>query len=508
LPEIRRVDLCGTVLALHAWGQSEARKFNWYEAPPEETLVSAERLLALLGALNSETNGKITPLGRKLMTLPVHPRLGRLMIAAGEEGMLSTGAAMAALLSEKDIAAPSKEHPRDRHAKLRGSSDLLVRLEMLEYAEKRRFAANLWEEGIDPNAARQVARVRDELLRSVGFAVRTNERHGSHSEPYNEEVLLKLLLLAYPDRVARRRGSDPSAAVAVGGGGLRLAKESVVQDAEFFLALDARHDQRNIRSEALVKIASAIEEKWLEELYPQFIRRQRVLEYDPQRQRVVARGTVSFFDLVLREEKDAPVDSVAAGPILADALRKQAMEIFQNDPAASAFLSRLALLRKAMPEQDWPTMDEQQLGQILADACLNKRSLAEITSPGLATLLRNQLLYPLDRLFEQHAPEALEVPSGSWIKLDYSGPAPVLAVRLQELFGWTDTPRIAGGRIPVVLHLLGPNYRPVQITEDLRNFWKTTYFQVRKDLRARYPKHSWPEDPLTAKPEAKGRRKR
>ena len=134
-------------------------------------------------------------------------------------------------------------------------------------------------------------------------------------------------------------------------------------------------------------------------------------------------------------------------------------------------------------------------------------STTSAASP-LAPLLLGRLPYPLDRLLEQHAPPAIEVPTGNRIKLDYAaGAKPVLAVRLQELFGWTDTPRIAGGRVPVVLHLLGPNYRPVQITEDLRSFWSTTYFQVRKDLRVRYPKHSWPEDPLTAKPEAKGRRR-
>jgi ATP-dependent helicase HrpB len=127
----------------------------------------------------------------------------------------------------------------------------------------------------------------------------------------------------------------------------------------------------------------------------------------------------------------------------------------------------------------------------------------------MGALLRGQLAYPLDRVLEEQAPESIEVPTGNRIRLSYGkDEPPVLAVRLQELFGWTDTPRVAGGRVPVKLELLGPNYRPVQVTEDLRNFWATTYFQVRKDLRARYPKHSWPEDPLTATPQANGGRRR
>jgi ATP-dependent helicase HrpB len=143
---------------------------------------------------------------------------------------------------------------------------------------------------------------------------------------------------------------------------------------------------------------------------------------------------------------------------------------------------------------------------MLAEACAGRRSREELRSVPLGALLKNHLHWPLDRLLEEHAPETIVVPTGNAIRIEYSpGQSPVLAVRLQELFGWTDTPRLAGGRVPLLLHLLGPNYRPVQITDDLRSFWSTTYFQVRKDLRVRYPKHSWPEDPLTAKPVAKGK---
>jgi ATP-dependent helicase HrpB len=158
-----------------------------------------------------------------------------------------------------------------------------------------------------------------------------------------------------------------------------------------------------------------------------------------------------------------------------------------------------------MGEHPWPTFDPSTLGDIIMEACRGKRRVDEVDGPALVAAMMTRLPYPLNRLLDQHAPEFIEVPTGNRIKVEYGGGAPVLAVRLQELFGWTDTPRLAGGRVPVVLHLLGPNYRPVQITDDLRSFWSTTYFQVRKDLRVRYPKHSWPEDPLTAKPVAKGR---
>lgn len=501
LPEIRRVDLCGTVLSLHAWGKSDVRSFGWYEAPPEETLLAAERLLDMLGALE---NGTITNVGRQIMALPVHPRIGRLLLAAAEQGLPEAGAALAALLSEKDIVQTDwHADPRQRMPTTQGPSDLLIRMELLDRAERARFAAHVRDDGIDPVAARQVARTRDDLVRLTRRLVSARRRAP------DERTLLRLALHAYPDRVVRRREKDPSAGVMVGGGGIRLSPESVVRRAPFFLALDARDDQRSDSREALVRVASEIERAWLEELFPHQLRRERTVEYDQQRGKAAARNAVYYRDLLLREDRDAPVDAAQASAALADAVRPQAVEIFQSDDRAREMLARIELLRRHMPQHPWPTMSPDDLGDLLASAAAGKRSIDEIRRSDLAGLLAGQLPYPLDRLLDQHAPEAIGVPSGSQIRLSYTkGERPVLAVRLQELFGLTDTPRVAGGKVPVVLHLLAPNFRPVQITDDLRSFWSTTYFQVRKDLRVRYPKHAWPEDPLTAKPQAKGGRAR
>jgi ATP-dependent helicase HrpB len=481
LPEIRRVDLAGTVLSLHAWGKTDLRGFGWYDLPPEEALAAAERLLTMLGALDAATNGRITRIGQQMVSLPVHPRLARLLIAAAENNCLDDGAAMAALLSECDIAPI--ERGRDRVPATQGASDLLLRFDLIRQSP-------------------QVSRVRDELLR-VGRYIKPSKKP---SPRLGDEPLLKLPLLAYPDRVCRRREHDPAAAVMVGGSGARLAPESVVRQYEFFLALDARRDDRNPRSEASVRIASGIEMAWLEELFPQAISRTRELTFDPARQRVVALGMMKYHDLVLREDADAPVDPEKAGHVLAAALKDSAAERLSADESADILLARLDLLKRHMPEHPWPTI---QPAEILEAMCQGKRSVEELSRVSPVPFILACLPYPLDRLLEEHAPAAIEVPTGNRIKLQYAiRQPPVLAVRLQEMFGLVDTPRIAGGRVPVTLHLLGPNYRPVQITNDLRSFWKTTYFQVRKDLRVRYPKHSWPEDPLTAPPQAKGSRRR
>jgi ATP-dependent helicase HrpB len=271
----------------------------------------------------------------------------------------------------------------------------------------------------------------------------------------------------------------------------------------------------NLSREAIVSIASGIDVAWLEEMFPQEIRRQRSAVYDEARDRVVGSESVLYRDLVLREHTDAAVDAATTERALAQWATPRAWDLLREDERAQRWLARLQLLARAMPDKGWPSVSDATARDVIASAVAGKRTLAQLR-PAMLPTLQGFLQYPLDRLMETEAPESIEVPTGNHIKLDYPSQSdqpgdirpPVLAVRLQELFGMTQTPRIAGGRVPVRVHLLGPNYRPVQITDDLQSFWKTTYFQVRKDLRVRYPKHAWPEDPLTAKPEAKGSRRR
>jgi ATP-dependent helicase HrpB len=498
VPEVLRVDLAATVLALHAWGQPDPSRFAWFETPPADRLSAAESLLAMLGAL---ADGRITPLGRQLLSLPVHPRIGRLLVASAADGHLREGAALAALLAEKDILPPAgPDSPRI--ATSRGSSDLLVRLDLLAEAERARFGPSARRPGLDLIAARRVAQVRDELIR-LGRRLPAPPSSIPHPPSPNRWVAL-----AYPDRVARRRGTGPTG-VMVGGRGVRLAPESVVRDAELFVALDPREDRRGGTLEARVRIASALRPEWLEELFPEAIRRERTARFDPDRHRVVGVTITRYRDLVLREDPGAPLDSASIASALAEHLRPLAPSLVRSDPAAASWLARLALLRRAMPEAVLPEIDDEALADLVADACVGKRGVEEVERTPWVPLLKARLSHAQNRLVDEQAPEALTVPSGNRIRLSYEPDRPpVLAVRLQELFGWSDTPRIAGGRVAVLLHLLGPNFRPVQVTDDLRSFWATTYFQVRKDLRARYPRHAWPDDPLTARAESKGGRRR
>jgi ATP-dependent helicase HrpB len=240
---------------------------------------------------------------------------------------------------------------------------------------------------------------------------------------------------------------------------------------------------------------------WLEELSPGLVRREQVTEYDESRHRVVGCMRLYYQDLLLREDVAALADPVATSAVLATALRPRASALFMDDPAASVWLARYAFVKQAIPELNWPEIDEGTLAELLALLCQGRTRLEEVQQADKISCLESRLDPALSRELCQSAPLELQVPSGRRVRLVYEpGRPPSLAIRLQELFGWTETPRLARGRLPVVLHLLGPNYRPVQITSDLKSFWTTTYHQVRKDLRRRYPKHAWPEDPLSAPP--------
>jgi ATP-dependent helicase HrpB len=495
LPEIRRVDLASTVLALHAWGRPDVRGFNWYEAPDERALAAGEELLELIGAVRKTKSGfEITALGKRINALPVHPRLGRLMLAAADAGLGREGATLAALLAEKDILFGDRNRPA-----VQGDSDLLYRLHLLESRDR----------SLDPVAIAPVLRLRDELARLSNADCRLpNSSFDIRQSAFGiNQLLLRCLLLAYPDRVSRRRETDPNTAIGVNGVGLRMSPDSVVKQGEFFLAIDTRKDDRMSKGESLVRQASKIEPAWLEELFPQLIRRERGTFYDAKSDRVAGIARTIFLDLVIQETRGGAVDEDQAAEALGKAVLPEMEELVTRDEAAGAILARVELLRRHMPEMEWPDLriaiSDLQFAMRVARG---KRSLAEVRNSPLAPQVMELLPYPFDRQLAQHAPETIEVPTGNRIRVQYSmTQAPVLAVRLQELFGMVDTPRIAGGRVAVVLHLLSPGYKPVQVTQDLRSFWTNTYPQVRKDLRSRYPKHAWPEDPLSAKPVAKGR---
>jgi ATP-dependent helicase HrpB len=507
-PEIRRIDLSSTLLAIHAWGCSDPARFEWFEPPPAEAIAAGESLLQQLGALAS---GRITPLGKRMLQIPVHPRLARLVVDGAQAGLLKEAAGLAALLSEKDVLVrdlgiastlPGRLSPTHH-----GRSDLLERLEILHEAQAGGFSPALRARGIDTSAARRVAQLRDSLMRSARRAASPAAKPPAESV---DETLLQLLLSIYPDRVARRRAVDPTRATLAGGRGLRLSSTSVVRAAPYFLAIELQDDRRSPRGagEALVHLASAIEPEWLERFFPSEIHERTEVHFDAARGRALETHTRDYRDLPLREESQPLRDPAGASDALAAHLASEAESFVRGDEAAASLLDRILCLRDWCHEHGWPSLDHAALGEIVADACAGRETVDQVRRVPLAPLIRARLSFEQSQALDRLAPEWLVLPSGSRARLRYEpGRPPILAARLQELFGWTEAPRLGGGRVRVLIHLLGPNFRPVQITDDLGSFWRTTYNQVRKDLRNRYPKHAWPEDPMTAKAEVKGARR-
>ena len=493
-PEIRRVDLTGPVLQLLSFGEKDAFTFPWFEMPPRPALERALELLREIGALE---RGGLSAIGRALARLPVHPRIGRLLLEGARTGVLEEAALAGALVGERDPFLRRPGPPRaSRH---RSDSDVWDRILALEDFERNGTGASLVGE-LNRGAANFVLRARDALLRDAERT--TGERA---SGPGDELAFRRALLAAYPDRVVRRREGEPQRGVLVGGRGVRLADESAVHDGELYVAVEIDAGRAGERAEALVRQASRIEREWL----PQELLRTSVeTGFDAKSGKVLGWKRTRFLDLVLDEVQSNVGEEDAARELALAAAQdvKRALGLEREEVAG--YLARVRSLAKWMPEAGLPGMEEAQLAQWLPELCAGKRSFEELGKSDVVGFLRGKLGWKLAQLVETEAPERMGVPSGSQIRLDYEvGKPPVLAVRIQEVFGLADTPRVAGGRVRVVLHLLAPNYRPQQVTDDLKSFWSNAYFEVRKDLRARYPKHSWPEDPWNAPPQRKGGRR-
>jgi ATP-dependent helicase HrpB len=492
-PEIRRVDLAGAVLQLLAWIEPDVDKFPWFESPSPAAIAQARLLLSRLDAVDERG---ITPLGRTMAMLPVHPRLARLLLEGKRLGHPAAAALAAALLSERDplVRQPGPRR-RPTHAT---TSDVLDRLAALEaYERDRTLESDVGT--LNVAAARTILKARDQLSRLVE---RADVSIPAKQLP-TEEAVPRAVLAAFPDRVARRRQPADPRGVMVGGGGVRLSDQSALApDVELFVCVDIDA----VEGEAFVRQASAAERSWLS---PEHLESGVEVFFDDATERIAARKRTAFSGLVLEESQAAlPADEQVA-PILAKAAVDRFDRAFPaSDEELASLISRIRCLREWMPSLELPPLDEAQLRGLLPQLCYGRRSLADVRAAPWKEAVLGLLTWPQRQALDREAPQRIEVPSGSRVAVCYEpGSPPILAVRIQELFGLLETPRIAGGRVPVLMHLLAPNMRVAQVTADLASFWKNTYALVRKDLRARYPKHAWPEDPYAAKAERRPGRK-
>ncbi len=493
-PQAIRDDVTGPLLWLLAMGEADG--FPWLDRPPQESLDRAATLLLQLGAIAPVPTGRdqLTPIGRSLAALPAHPRLARLLLAGAEHGVLRETALAAAMLSERDpFRTPrSGAGPRDR-SNVRTRSDLVDRIMALEAFHVGSRAEHVGSRlddtlhDLHPAGAHAVFRTAEQLSRLVDMPL-------GPRAPDPASATMRALLDAFPDRLARQRPGSQDRGTLVGGRGVRLT-HSQVRGEPLFLAIDV-HDAGG---EADVRLASAVERPWLDEepLASANLRTAEELLWHPSRRQVEARVRTRWLDLVL-DESPAPIrDAAAAAAILA---REAALDLPRvlpaADTAAGSFLARVRWLASALPDLGLPPLDSLALVALLPDLCRGLRSLDELKRADWHTAIQNHVGFHRAGDIDRLAPTHLEIKRKRHRLAYEPASPPVLAVRIQDLFGVRETPRVAGGRIPVLLHLLGPNHRPQQVTSDLAGFWERTYPQVRKDLRGRYPKHPWPDDPL------------
>jgi ATP-dependent helicase HrpB len=348
--------------------------------------------------------------------------------------------------------------------------------------------------GLEPRAVHAVERVRRQLARRLPA-----------DRDADDARLRRCLLAGFPDRVAHRREPGSPRAVMVGGTGVTLAPESVVRDAELFVALDVGGGGPR-RADSLVRLASAVDASWL---VADLVRDERTLVFDEARETVVERRRRLYDDLVLAESVRTDVDRAAAGALLADVVHADPRRVVAAEGATAELLARLRFLARAMPELALPDDPWTIAADAAAILASGRRSLADVRSADLAGAVRGLLTNAQRAALERDAPDRLALPSGREARVLYEIDAPpAVEARIQELFGLASAPRLAAGRVPLVVRLLAPNGRPTQITDDLASFWRTTYASVRRELRGRYPKHDWPEDPTTASPSRGPRRRR
>jgi ATP-dependent helicase HrpB len=467
-PEVCVADLAPLALDLAVWG-TDADGLRWLDAPPAATLASARDLLRRLGALDSA--GCVTAHGRAMQGFAAHPRLAHMMLKSKSLGAAPLAAELAALLSDRDVLKGGGGRERD--------SDVRSRLEALHRGI------------IDRGALDRVRRAQRSFLQLSG---------GGEGDRTNVDLAGVLLAHAYPDRIARRRvGADARYQLANGRGALFESAESIARQ-EFIVAVDLDDRER----EARIRLAAPLDKDGLLEGFKDAIVRADELAWDEKTETVIARRVVRLDELIIEEKPLNDVPRAASAAAMLDGVRKMGIASLPWDDEAEDFLARGAFVSALGRVADFPAFSKDALTADLAwlepflEGATRRTQLSRVK---LLDALRARLTFDLQRKLDEFAPTHIGLPTGSRTRIDYRDDnAPIASMRMQEVFGLAATPRIGGGTVPVTFKLLSPGRQPLQVTRDLASFWKNAYVEVRKDMRGRYPRHYWPENPLEAEP--------
>ena len=485
-PEIMEADLCALTLELARWGVAHPEDLKWLDPPPAGAYAAACDLLQTLEALDRQN--KITPHGRKMAAMPVHPRLAHMLLMARRSNQIPMACDLAALLTERD---PVRFEPGQ------GDVDLQLRYDLLQARRSRRSFAHPAAK-INYGSCDRIMAVADRLRHQLARPGRRQK------EP--PLTLGGVLAWAYPDRIARRRPGERGRYLTRSGQGLRLDETDPMAAQEFIVAVEADGQRRDGR----IFRAACYDATMLEEQFGGQLKWRDSVQWDGRRQSVCSQRVLRFGALALRTKTLAQPDEEQVLAAMVQGIHNGGMDVLPWSKSLRSWQSRVCFLHRIFGDADlWPDVSDQSLAahldRWLSPFLTGMTRLRDLSRMDLRGALFSLLPYHGHRQLDNLAPTHYTVPSGSRIPIDYAAMVPVLAVRLQELFGLDQTPVIAGGRQPLLIHLLSPASRPVQVTQDLSGFWKSSYHDVKKELKGRYPKHYWPDDPLTAQPTARAK---
>ena len=511
LPEVKRLDLAEVVLMLKASGVQDLRKFRWLESPDEQSLAHAEELLSDLGALCSRRREEadlankqddrlltsaatmITPTGRKMLAFPLHPRYSRMLLAAQEYGCVYQAALVAALTQGRDLllrnVGKEVESTREDLLGEKASSDFWILMRAWTYAANNQFRMDACRKlGIHAVTARQVGPLLEQFLRIA-------EREGLDVKPreVKDEALQKCILIGFSDRVARRLDQGTLRCELVHNRRGVLARESSVQQSPLLVVAEVREvEMRDKEMNTILSLATAIETDWLRELFPEDIESNLHVQFDSTAKRVQAAELLRFRGLALSARRVDPPPADAAARILADEILAGRLSLPNWDHGVEQWLLRLRLLCQHCPELQLPPITDNDRKHIIEQLCHGAVSYKDIKEREVKPVVMSWLSVAQRELLDKHAPERLSLPNGRTPKVVYDASNPPhIALRIQELYDVNQTPRIAMSRVPVIVHILTPGMKPIQITQDLANFWREHYPRIKSELQRKYPKHLW-----------------
>ncbi len=492
--EIQRMDLTEAVLILAASGIEDVRQFAWFERPDESGLTEAIQRLQILDALDDEE--QLTLVGRQISRLPVPPRFGRVLHAASEAGCLELAALITAISQSRPMFPNRKRQPDHLMPEDFADDDDVTDFQPLIRAwsqmKQNNFSRDVGERlGIHAGACRDIERISGQLIRIAG---RWNQKIPGSSNG-DAETLAKVLLSGFSDRLAIRNNASTLACSVIGGRKGQLEKESLANQKNVRLFIAGEMIEVEGREVSVkLNLCTRIEEAWVQELFPAGFTEFDGAAWDESSRRVVARKEKRFRDLVLETRAAGKIPEDQAAQMLASRVLSGELNLKAWDDKVSAWISRVNLVSSRCPEYEVPAIDEESKLLMLEQICAGATSYKQIKDRKVWPVLGEWLPPHLNAALDRLAPERIELSSGKEARVHYQeGEKPKLSVLIQHLFGLEDSPKICDGRVAVVIEILAPNHRPVQVTENLAGFWTGSYPAVRAQLRGRYPKHEWPE---------------